>query len=114
MPTDNFKILNQVQLSDSATTVYGAVPANHETIVKSIHVVNNRTESAVTVNLFIADGATTSTEATTILPPVSMAAGSFAIFEGTITMEVGDYIRGIAGTASEITVTVFGDEIDVS
>ena len=113
MPSDNFKILNQVQLSDSATTVYGAVPANHETIVKSMHVVNNHS-SAVTVNLFIADGATTSTEATTILPPVSMGAGSFAIFDGTITMEVGDYIRGTAGTASEITVTVFGDEIDVS
>ena len=113
MPSDNFKILNQVQLSDSATTVYGAVPANHETIVKSMHVVNNHS-SAVTVILYVADGATTTTEATTILPSVSMAAGSFAIFEGTITLEVGDYIRGVAGTASEITVTVFGDEIDVS
>jgi len=113
MPSDNFKILNQVQLSDSATTVYGAVPANHETIVKSMHVVNNHS-SAVTVILYVADGATTTTEATTILPSVSMGAGSFAIFEGTITLEVGDYIRGTAGTASEITVTVFGDEIDVS
>ena len=114
MPSDNFKILNQVQLAGTATTVYGAVPANHETIVKSIHLVNNRAESAVTVILYVADGATTTTEATTILPSVSMAAGSFAIFEGTITLEVGDYIRGVAGTASEITVTVFGDEIDVS
>ena len=113
MPSDNFKILNQVQLAGTATTVYGAVPANHETIVKSMHVVNNHS-SAVTINLFIADGATTTTEATTILPPVSMAAGSFAIFEGTITMEAGDYLRGIAGSATEITVTVFGDEIDVS
>jgi len=113
MPADNFKILDQVQLTGSATTIYGAVPANHETIIKSMHVVNNH-DSAVTVNLFIADGANTTTEATTILPPVSMAAGSFAIFEGTITMEVGDYLRGIAGTTEQITVTVFGDEIDVS
>ena len=113
MPVDNFKILNQVQLSDSATTIYGAVPANHETIVKSMHVVNNHT-SAVTVILYVADGATTTTPATTILPSVSMAAGRFALFEGTITLEVGDYIRGTAGTADKITVTVFGDEIDVS
>ena len=113
MPSDNFKILNQVQLADSATTIYGAVPANHETIIKTINMVNNHS-SAVTVILYIADGATTVTEATTILPSVSMAAGSFAVFEGTITMEVGDYLRGIAGDASEITVTVFGDEIDVS
>jgi hypothetical protein len=113
MPSDNFKILAQVQPGTSATTIYGAVPANHETIIKGINIVNNHS-SAVTINLFIADGATTATEATTILPPVSMAAGSFAIFEGTITMEVGDYLRGIAGSATEITVTVFGDEIDVS
>ena len=113
MPTDNFKILDQVQLAATATTIYGAIPANHETIVKSIHVVNNHS-SAVTVNLFIADGANTTTEPTTILPPVSMAAGSFATYEGTITMEAGDYLRGIAGTADQITVTVFGDEIDVS
>ena len=113
MPTDNFKILDQVQLAATATTIYGAVPANHETIVKSIHVVNNHS-SAVTVNLFIADGANTTTEPTTILPPVSMAAGSFSTYEGTITMEAGDYLRGIAGTADHITVTVFGDEIDVS
>ena len=113
MPVDNFKILNQVQLSDSATTIYGAVPANHETIIKTINMVNN-SGSAVTVILYIAYGATTTTEATTILPSVSMAAGSFAVFEGTITLEVGDYIRGTAGTADKITVTVFGDEIDVS
>ena len=113
MPVDNFKILAQVQPGTGATTIYGAVPADHETIIKGINVVNNHS-SAVTINLFIADGATTTTEATTILPPVSMAAGSFAIFEGTITMEAGDYLRGIAGSATEITVTVFGDEIDVS
>ena len=113
MPSDNFKILAQVQPGTSATTIYGAVPANHETIVKGINIVNNHS-SAVTINLFIADGATTATEATTILPAVSIGAGGFAVFDGSITMEVGDYLRGIAGTATEITVTVFGDEIDVS
>ena len=113
MPTDNFKMLAQVQPGTSATTIYGAVPANHETIIKQIKVVNNH-DSAVTITLFPADGATTATEATCILPPVSMAAGSFAIDDSTITMEAGDYLRGTAGTAAQITVTVYGDEIDVS
>jgi hypothetical protein len=29
-------------------------------------------------------------------------------------MDAGDYLNGIAGSGTEITVTVFGDEIDVS
>ena len=112
MPTDNFKMLAQVQPGTSATTIYGAVPASHETIVKSINIVNNDTE-ALTITLFHADGATTATEATTILPEATIPAGGWALFEGTITMEAGDYLRGTAEQASEITVTVYGDEIDI-
>ena len=113
MPVDNFKMLAQVQPGTSATTIYGAVPANHETIVKGIQIVNNDTE-ALTITLFHADGATTATEATTILPPATIPAGGWATYDGTITMEVGDYLRGTASQATEITVTVYGDEIDVS
>jgi hypothetical protein len=112
MPSDNFKILAQVQPSDSATTIYGNVPADHETIIKTIHIVNNHS-GAVTITLFIASS-DANAEANCILPAVSMAAGSFATYEGTITMDTGDYLKGTAGTASQITVTVYGDEIDVS
>ena len=112
MPSDNFKILAQVQPTDSATTIYGNVPADHETIIRSIHIVNNH-DSAVTIALFIATG-DSSAEANCILPTVSMAAGSFPTYDGTITMDSGDYLKGLAGTASQITVTVYGDEIDVS
>jgi hypothetical protein len=112
MPTDNFKILAQVQPGTSNTTIYGAVPADHETIIKGINMVNNHS-SAVTIALYIATSDAVA-EANIILPAVSMAAGSFAVYEGTITMDAGDYLNGIAGSATEITVTVYGDEIDVS
>ena len=45
MPTDNFKLLAQAQLVTSAAAVYGAVPDNHETIIRYITVVNNVTET---------------------------------------------------------------------
>jgi hypothetical protein len=112
MPVDNFKILAQVQPGTGNTTIYGAVPSNHETIVKGINIVNN-SASAVTIALYIATSDAVA-EANIILPSVSMAAGSFATYEGTITMDAGDYLNGIAGTGTEITVTVYGDEIDVS
>ena len=112
MPSDNFKILAQVQPGTSSTDIIAGVPANHETIIKAIHVVNNH-DSAVTIALYVATS-DAAAEANAILPAVSMAAGSFATYEGTITMDAGDYLNGIAGTGSQITVTVFGDEIDVS
>ena len=112
MPVDNFKILAQVQPGTGNTTIYGAVPSNHETIVKGINIVNN-SASAVTIALYIATSDAVA-EANIILPSVSMAAGSFATYEGTIRMDAGDYLNGIAGTGTEITVTVYGDEIDVS
>ena len=112
MPSDNFKILAQVQPGTGNTTIYGAVPADHETIIKGINIVNN-SASAVTIALYIATSDAVA-EANIILPAVSMAAGSFAVFEGSLTMDAGAYLNGIAGTGTEITVTVLGDEIDGS
>ena len=112
MPSDNFKILAQVQPSDSATNIIGGVASDRQVIIKSLHVVNNH-DSAVTITLFIATS-DANAEGNCILPAVSMGAGTFATYEGTITMDTGDYLKGTAGTASQITVTVYGDEIDVS
>ena len=112
MPTDNFKLLAQAQLGTSAAAVYGAVPANHETIIKYITVVNNDTE-ALWFTLFHTTG-TTYTEATTIIPEATIPAGGWAEFNGTITMDATDILAGQGEQASELTITVWGDEIDVS
>ena len=111
MPTDNFKLIHQSQISTTAGALY-TVPANHETIVKHISVVNNDTE-ALWFTLFHTTG-TPYTEATTIIPEATLPAGGWAEFVGTITMDASDVLGGDAEQASEITITVWGDEIDVS
>ena len=112
MPTDNFKLLAQAQLGTSEAAVYGAVPSSHETIIKYITVVNNDTE-ALWFTLFHSTG-TTYTEATTIIPEATIPAGGWAEFNGTITMDATDILAGKAEQASEITISIYGDEIDVS
>ena len=111
MPSDNFKLLHQSQLSTTAGALY-TVPANHETIVKNITVVNNDTE-ALWFTLFHTTG-TTYSEATTIIPEATIAAGGWAEWEVSMTMDASDVLGGDGEQASELTITVWGDEIDVS
>ena len=111
MPSDNFKLLHQSQLSTTAGALY-TVPANHETIIKNITVVNNDTE-ALWFTLFHTTG-TTYSEATTIIPKATIAAGGWAEWEGSMTLDADDILGGDGEQASELTITVWGDEIDVS
>ena len=111
MPSDKFTLLHQSQLSTTAGALY-TVPANHETIVKNITVVNNDTE-ALWFTLFHTTG-TTYSEATTIIPEATIAAGGWAEWEGSMTMDASDVLGGDGEQASELTITVWGDEIDVS
>ena len=111
MPSDNFKQLHQSQLSTTAGALY-TVPANHETIIKNITVVNTDTE-ALWFTLFHTTG-TTYTEATTIIPEATIAAGGWAEWEGSMTLDASDVLGGDGEQASELTITVWGDEIDVS
>tara|TARA_R100001086_G_C11790215_1_gene245978 strand:- start:37 stop:372 length:336 start_codon:yes stop_codon:yes gene_type:complete len=111
MPSDNFKQLHQSQLSTTAGALY-TVPANHETIIKNITVVNNDTE-ALWFTLFHTTG-TTYSEATTIIPEATIVAGGWAEWEGSMTLDASDVLGGDGEQASELTITVWGDEIDVS
>ena len=111
MPVDNFKLLHQSQITTTAGALY-TVPANHETIVNNIMVVNNDT-STQWFTLFHTTG-TTYTVATTIIPAATLPAGGWAQFDGTITMDAADIIGGDVETASKVTITIYGDEIDVS
>ena len=111
MPTDNFKLLHQSQIGTTAGALY-TVPASLEAIIKYITVVNNDTEE-LWFTLFHTTG-TTYSEATTIIPEATLPAGGWAEFNGTITMDAADILGGDAEQASEITITIYGDEIDVS
>ena len=111
MPSDNFKMLEQAYISTTAGAIY-TVPANHEAIVKTIMVVNNDT-STQWFTLFHTQG-TTYDVTTTIIPAATLPAGGWAVFDGTITMDAADIIGGDVETGSKVTITIYGDEIDVS
>ena len=111
MPVDNFKMLEQAYISTTAGAIY-TVPANHEAIIKTIMVVNNDT-STQWFTLFHTQG-TTYDVTTTIIPAATLPAGGWAQFDGTITMDAADIIGGDVETGSKVTITIYGDEIDVS
>lgn len=102
---ETFKKLYQGQVPATATTLY-TVPAVTQTIVKHIRAVNT-SGTARTIRLWH-DG---TADANAILPPVSLAPGEWAEFDGSILAEAADTISGQASAATAITVTIYGLEI---
>ena len=115
MPSDNFKLLKQGRQSDLAaghsSTLYD-VPDNHEAIVKEITVVNGDT-SARWFKGFVSTG-TTYNDTTAITPQLTIPAGGMAVFDGTITLVADSKLAWDVEVVDKITISVFGDEIDVS
>ena len=116
MPSDNFKLLSQDRcdsLTAGATTnARYTVPSSHEAIVKSIHVVNTHS-SAAWFKVFHSTG-TTYDDESCITPQLTVAAGGMAVFEGVITMDAVDTLGFDVSIVDKITISVYGDEIDVS
>lgn len=100
-----FKLLYQNQVPSSATTLY-TVPSATSTLVKTMRIVNT-SASAATIRIW-QNG---TGDANAILPATSIDAGGFAEFEGTFTLGASDFISAQAGTASAITLTIWGVEI---
>ena len=116
MPSDNFKILAQARCNSTTAGAAGNafldVADNHDAIVKCITVVNHHT-SALWFQGFVTTG-TTYDDTTAITPQLDVPAGGMAVFEGTITLDADDKLAWDVETVNLITITVFGDEIDVS
>ena len=118
--TDTFKKLGQAVVGAAATPVY-KLPNGTSTIIKQIRVVN--TSSSVADSITLWDGltalaasapTTTSQEQYMILPPISIDAGGFAEFEGTITLPsnaAAGYCVAAKGVNGTLTVTLYGLEI---
>jgi len=102
---ETYKKLAQGQLPATVGTLY-TVPASTTAIVKYITLTNN-TAGAQTAQLFH-DG---TAAAQSILPAISIAAGGWAEFEGTIIMEAADTLSGDSDAATSITYTVYGLEL---
>ena len=116
MPSDNFKILAQARCDSTTAGASGNafldVADSHEAIIKCITVVNTDS-SARWFQGFVTTG-TTYDDTTAITPQLDVPAGGMAVFEGTITLDADDKLAWDVEVADKITITVFGDEIDIS
>ena len=107
-----FKRLAQQRLpATGGTRKLYDVPADTETIIKAINLSNN-TATAYEVTLYHTDNnESAADDEQIILPGVSIAAGGFAEWEGTMTMAQLTEIHGWAATADKVTITIWGIEL---
>lgn len=104
---ESYKVLDQRQVPATATTVYTAPSSSGaSTIIKNMRIVNT-SASATTIKIW--QGGTA--DANVILPAVSIDAGGFAEFDGTITMAASTTLSAQAGAATSITLTIYGLEV---
>lgn len=97
------KKLAQVQVAATPTTIY-TVPADTQTVIKTINIVNTDASNPHTITLWH-DG---SGNVNMILPPVVILAGGFAVFEGEYSMETSDTLVADADAGTVLTITVTG------
>lgn len=100
--SDSFSLLSQTQPGITTTTVYTS-PAATQTIIKHIKAVNT-TALAVTLTLYQSGSAATNL----ILPAASIPASGWAEFDGNILMAAGDTLQAKAGSATAITLSIYG------
>ena len=86
------------------------VPSSTEAIIKAINISNN-TATAREVTLYHTDNGDTADNEQVILPGVSIAAGGFAEWEGTMTMAATTEIHGWDTVGGEVTITIWGIEL---
>ena len=106
-----FKRLAQQRLpATGGTRKLYDVPADTEAIIKAINISNN-TATAREVTLYHTNNADTADNEQVILPGVSIGAGGFAEWEGTLTMAATTEIRGWDTVGGEVTITIWGIEL---
>ena len=106
MATDLYKQLYQGQLPSSVGTLF-TVTTGHSFIIKHIVVVNNDTSDR-TFQLF--RGGTAAANAITGATFLVKANGGMQEWDGTITMDDGETLRAVASAASQLTITIDGDD----
>jgi hypothetical protein len=105
------KAMCQDTYLQAATAVLYTVPAATRSIVKEIILCNTDTNAiAVTMN-YLKDGGTLAKG--TILSAVSFAAGETKILSLSSVLNAGDAVKGLAGTADKVTVSISGIEENV-
>lgn len=104
--------LYQGTLTTSAAVLYTPT-STYSAIVKSIRVVNITSPAAsATVTLYQTASNGSAGTGNMILPATTIDGGGFGEFDGTMTLTGTDSIWGKSDTASALTVTIYGVEVN--
>ena len=107
MPETNvYKLLYQGQLAASVSTL-ATIGSGKSWIIKHFTVINN--DSAARTFALYRQG----TAASNIITPAQMQvpAGGMVEWDGSMCLTDGETLRGVASVATQLTLTVSGDEV---
>lgn len=108
------KQLYQGLLAGTSATLYtaptGATPQAQRTRITEI-VIANTHNAALAVTLYVVPSGGSAGDSTTILPAVSIAANTTWREPFSTIIETGGTLRGFAGTADKICLTVSGEDL---
>jgi len=109
-----YKRLGQGYLRDGtgnqASTVLYDCPGSTEAIIKSINICNN-TGSDVSLTVHHTDNTAARTNENMIIPTVTVKAGGWAEFDGTICVAATTELHGVGSTDNVVSFTIWGVEI---
>ncbi len=116
--TDTFKLISQNELTAGANATLLATGASGTdpdgTIVRHMRVVNNSGANGF-FKMWHTQGNVPTTIGTfsddVIVPRVQVDAGGWAEFEGTIILNDGEFLYGIADAGADLTFSVYGLEM---
>lgn len=106
MTQESFEQLAQTLIASGETTTVYTVPDGSQTIIKHITIVN-ATISDAWVKLWTVGDA----DENLILPQVTIDAGGWADFDGTITLSEGETLSAEGETNEALSITVHGLEV---
>ena len=102
--------LVQDNTGNQASTVLYDCPGSTEAIIKSINICNN-TGSNVTISVHHANNAAALTNTNMIIPAVTVLAGGWMEFDGTMCMAATTELHAVASTDNVVSYTIWGVEI---
>ncbi len=102
------RIAGPAYIASSATDIFTPAASTIYTVIRHIHIAN-KDASARTFSLYL--GATGGSAAgTELFKDVSVGAGSYFDWYGTLRTGSTDFLTGIASSANTLVITVMGDQ----
>jgi hypothetical protein len=105
--TINRTVLYRGQPTTSNTTLY-TVPGSTDAKIASITICNTTT-TAATLTLSVVQSGGTAGVTNQIMAAYSVPASATVIIDSSVYMNTGDFVAGLQGTTSALTVTISGE-----